>query len=83
MYYDLLIDPEPEVIPRHRRRRLAFDIQSERIATMKCATAIQPDLLMSPSPSVQAVQRFLERCQRCRPVVENLKRVSKNLIYES
>ena len=33
MRSDLLIDPEPEVIPRHRRRRLAFDIQSERIAT--------------------------------------------------
>jgi len=70
MQSDLLIDPEPEVIPRHRRRRLAFDIQSERIATMNCATAIQSDLLMSPSPSVQTVKRFLERCQRCRPGVE-------------
>ena len=69
MRSDLLIDPEPEVIPRHRRRRLAFDIQSERIATMKSATAGYPDLLMSPSPSVQAVKRFLERCQRCRPVL--------------
>ena len=50
---------------------------------MKCATAIQPDLLMSPSPSVQAVQRFLERCQRCRPDVENLRRVSTQYVQEA
>jgi len=35
MLPDLLKDPEPEAVTRHRRRRLAFDIQPERIATIE------------------------------------------------
>ena len=64
---DLLKDPESEAITRHRRRRPAFDIQSERIATIRMMMNVHTDLLMSPSPSAIAVQRFLERYQRCRP----------------
>ena len=67
MLPDLLKDPESEAITRHRRRRPAFDIQSEGIATIRMTMNVHTDLLMSPSPSAIAVQRFLERCQRCRP----------------
>ena len=66
MLPDLRKDPESEAIPRHRRRRLAFDIQPEGIATMEDRRLYNSDLLMSPSSSAICDQRFLERCQRCR-----------------
>jgi len=50
MQHNLFIDSEPEVkVPSHRHRRLALDIQTERIAIIKPRRETKVNLFMSSS----------------------------------